>query len=134
MMRRCSIFSLIIVAFCVGFASACTPEEVELLADDEVEVANSVIMRDSEVLEAGAVQDGRTISLEIVVKADIPPELALELGESYTQLIKIYGPDTATPGREVGKGDYDYNIVVAYPDGTIVGRGVKAKSDTDVEW
>ena len=85
-------------------------------------------------IDAGVVQDGSTLSLEIVVGIDISPKRARELGEGYVHLIKIYGPDTPPPGRQIGKGDYDYNIVVAYPNGRVVAQGTKDRSDTDVEW
>ena len=90
-------------------------------------------MRKSLVKDASISQDGQRLSLGLVVRVETTQDNAQELGDNFVRLVKTFGPE-ALPGREIGSGIFDYEITVAYPDGTRIARGAKESTGIRIAW
>ena len=90
-------------------------------------------MRKPGVLEASISQDGKRLSLGLVVRPETTQDRAQELGDNFLRLVKTFGPE-ALPGKEIGSGTFDYAITVAYADGTTIANGAKEPNSTRITW
>lgn len=90
-------------------------------------------MGKTEVDEASISQDGKRLSLGLVVRPETTQDKALELGDNFLRLVKTFGPE-AMPGKEIGSGTFDYMITVAYADGTTIAQGAKKSNATQITW
>ncbi len=90
-------------------------------------------MRKLEVDQASLSQDGKRLSLGLVVRPETTQDKAQELGDSFVRLVKTFGPE-ALPGKEIGSGTFDYVITVAYADGTTIAQGAKESNITRITW
>ena len=87
----------------------------------------------SNVRDAAVGQDGKTISLALVVSFAATDEFAKKEGDNFVRLVKSLSPDSP-PGKEVGTGIYDYLITVAHPDGPVIERGAKVSFSPKITW
>ncbi len=90
-------------------------------------------MRKRSVNQASISQDGQRLSLGLVVRVEVTEDDAQELGDNFVRLVKTFGPE-ALPGREIGSGMFDYEITVAYADGTRVTQGAKESTGIKIAW
>jgi len=91
------------------------------------------MMRKRLVHEASISQDGQRLSLGLVVRVETTRDNAQELGDNFLRLVKTFGPE-ALPGREIGSGLFDYEITVAYADGTRIAQGAKDANGISIAW
>ena len=90
-------------------------------------------MRKRSVSEASISQDGQLLSLGLVVSVETTQDNAQKLGDEFVRLVKTFGPEEL-PGREIGSGIFDYEITVAYPDGTRIAEGAKDSTGFRIAW
>ena len=86
-----------------------------------------------EVRDAAVSQKGDQLSLVLVVRFATNTQRAKTLGENFVRLTKSLGPDSS-PGKEIGKGTYDYVIGVYYPNERQVALGAKARTAERISW
>ena len=109
------------------------PRLKETLTKRQKQQAIGTMMRKSLVKDASISQDGQRLSLGLVVRVETTQDNAQELGDNFVRLVKTFGPE-ALPGREIGSGIFDYEITVAYPDGTRIARGAKESTGIRIAW
>ena len=80
-----------------------------------------------EVMDAAVAQDGDDISLVLIVGFATNESRAKEIGENFVRMTKSLMKDGA-PGREIGKGKYNYLIGVYYPNENTVALGANRKN------
>ena len=120
-------------------AAACGEDEDAVptrLPTDISESQESKVLRDitdyNEVVDATLLQEGISITLNLVVGEAVPPARAKELGGQFVRLFKIRSPDVQ-PGGLIGAGKFDYTITVSYPDEEIA-KGIKPRLLSTVVW
>ena len=86
-----------------------------------------------DVMDAAVAQDGDDISLVLIIGFATNESRAKELGENFVRITKSLMNDGA-PGREIGKGKYNYLIGVYYPNEKTVALGAKAKTAGQLKW
>ena len=114
----------------VSCAPTATPPT---LTEAQKDMAVSQIREYTEVLDAAIAQEGKRLSLALVVSHGITESRAKELGDSFVRLVKTFGPGPA-PSKEIGKGTFDFLITVVYPDETIIVQGAKAATSEHITW
>ena len=97
------------------------------------DMAISSIERYPRVREAAISQDGKTLSLVIIVDFATDPDYAKQLGDNFVRLTKSFLKD-GVPGKQIGRGRYDYLIGVYYPNEQKVALGAKASSADRISW
>ena len=116
-----------------------TPERPRRTATPTVNVADirdvviSTIEDYPRVRDAAISQDGKTLSLVIIVDYATDPDYAQELGDNFVRLAKSFLKD-GVPGKQIGRGRYDYLIGVYYPNERKVAQGAKAKTADRISW
>ena len=86
-----------------------------------------------EVRDAAVSQKGDQLSLVLIVGFATNTQRAKTLGENFVRLTKSLGPDRS-PGKEIGKGIFDYVIGVYYPDESQVVLGAKSRAAERISW
>ena len=144
------IAAIVLSLACAGAAPAPTPSPSPTIASPEPtrtraprlretltirqkQQATEAMMRKAEVNEASISQDGQRLSLSLVVSPETTPDEAQVLGDKFVRLVKTFGPE-ALPGGEIGSGIFNYEIAVAYADGTRIAQGSKDSTDTSIAW
>ncbi len=99
-----------------------------------IQLAVTSMEQQAGVMDAGAVVEGRTVSLVLVVQPAVGPALAEQLGDMFVRMSKSLVGDDA-PGKEIGRGRYDYLIGVYWlgEDDPIV-QGAKSAGATRIRW
>ena len=85
------------------------------------------------VRDAAIKQDGRQLSLVLIVDPATSEEYAKELGENFVRITKTLIGD-GTVGQSIGKGEMDYIIGVYYPNESKVAIGAKAGNSDRIRW
>jgi len=96
-------------------------------------MAIDVIKEYNLVRDAAISKDGDIFNLVIIVDYSISKEYAKNLGDGFVRSLKTFFDDTP-PGKEIGKGKYNYIIGVYYPNGKEVVMGAKASSSPRMSW
>jgi hypothetical protein len=96
-------------------------------------MAVNAIMDDPAVKDAAITQEGRTLSLALIVGEATSEPHAKEIGERFVRLVKTFSKDTA-PGKEIGDGVYDYLIGVYYPGRIELAMGAKVAPARSITW
>ena len=91
------------------------------------------IMQYDWVREAAVGQDGRKLSLVVIVDYPVNKEYAREIGDNFVRLVKTFSSDDP-PGKDIGRGVYDYLIGVYFPNGDSVVTGAKARNSPHIRW
>ena len=100
-----------------------TPTPTPTLSITDIrDVVISSIESYPRVREAAISQDGRTLSLVIIVDYATDPGSAQELGDNFVRMTKSLLRDGGV-GQRIGAGKYDYLIGVYYPQRTGSGSG-----------
>ena len=85
------------------------------------------------VREAAVGQDGKQLSLVIIVDYATDPDYAQELGDNFVRMTKSLLRDGGV-GQRIGSGKYDYLIGVYYPNEQKVALGAKVRSADRISW
>ncbi len=112
--------------------SSSTQISKTLSADVKAAVVSS-IKAYPEVRDAAITQKEDQLSLVLIVRSATNTQRAKELGENFVRLTKSLGPDKS-PGKEIGKGTYDYVIGVYYPNEKQVALGAKSRGAERISW
>ena len=121
---------LAITLLVVSCAPTAPPPEI---SDDAKNMAISVIKDYPLVRDAAIIQDGRKLSLVIIVSYATSEEHAKELGDNFVRLVKTFSEDEP-PKKEIGEGIYDYLIGVYYPNEEEVALGAKVSFSPHITW
>lgn len=78
-------------------------------------------------------KDGNTFKLVIIVDYSISKDYAKNLGDGFVRSVKAFYDDTL-PGKEIGKGKYNYLVGVYYLNGKELVMGAKASSTYKMTW
>lgn len=86
-----------------------------------------------EILDAAIEQDGKDLSLVLIVEYGTSEEYAKQLGDNFVRMVKTFGPEPA-PGKLIGEGMFNYLVGVYYPNGELVAMGAKVSFATHITW
>ena len=114
-------------------AGCATESSAPTLAPNAKSMAIDGIKGYSGVRDAAINQDGKKLSLVIIVGYATSEDYSKEMGDNFVRMVKSFSQEPS-PGKEIGKGDYDYLVGVYYPDETLVVMGAKASSSDHITW
>lgn len=103
------------------------------ITEQEKSMAISAIMDDPAVKDAAVTQQGRTLSLALIVGEATSEPHAKKIGERFVRLVKTFSKDAA-PERQIGEGVYDYLVGVYYPGQIRVAMGAKVAIASAITW
>jgi hypothetical protein len=106
---------------------------VATMGEVEKAAAIQAIMEQPGVRGAAIVQRGRDLSLAVVVNYGTSEDYAKNVGDNFVRLVKTLGPDTP-PGKDIGRGSYDYLISVAEPNKHMIAQGAKGRNAPNLTW
>ena len=107
---------------------------VNLNISADVKLAAKTSITDNpEVLDAAITQDGRDISLVLIVAFTTGESRARQLGDNFVRMIKSLSQDES-PGKVIGTGMYSYLVGVYYPDEEKVALGAKSRVADRISW
>ncbi len=110
------------------------PADTAIQISEEIkEIVIGSISGYQSVQDAAIDQEGRAISLVLVVASGTNEEHAKELGENFVRMLKSLSQDEP-PSRVIGSGIYDYMIGVYDPNGESLALGVKARTTDRIRW
>lgn len=104
------------------------------LSESAKDLAIGVITGYDEVLDAAISQDGRDLSLVVIVGCATSEEVAKNLGDNFVRLVKTFGPELAPTGTEIGKGDFDYLVGVYCGNERKLAQGAKVRNAGNITW
>ena len=131
MRRPFILLTLVIGMLLLG---ACgTEQPPPSLTSEQKNLAIQVIKEYPEVRDAAVGQDGKELSLVVIVDYATSIERVKNLGDNFVRLVKTYGPEPS-PGKEIGKGLFDYLIGVYYPNEKLAAMGAKASFSDHISW
>ena len=84
-------------------------------------------------MDAAISQDGRDLSLVLVVAYATNERYAKQLGENFVRMLKSLSQDDP-PGQSIGTGIYNYLVGVYLPNGDRVALGAKARTSDRITW
>jgi hypothetical protein len=125
-----AVFAAALVCGCTGGDSSA---EVYTLTDEEKQLAIYPIEQYTGVQDAAVNQDGKDLTLNLIVDYGTSKEYAEELGDNFVRLVKSFGPEES-PGKEIGPGIYDYTVYVHNPSGELVAVGAKVSGARSLTW
>jgi hypothetical protein len=123
------VFVSLLTALGCGSEGPPPPE----ITQEEMSLAIEEIESDPIVQDAAIQQQGRTLSLAVIVTSGTSRAEAKEVGDRFVRLVKTLSKD-APPGNDVGAGIYDYLIGVYYPGQVEVVSGAKASIARSITW
>lgn len=109
------------------------PSSAEAIPTDPKDMAVSSIVASPGVLDAAVTQDGESYSLVIIVDYATNEAYARQLGDNFVRMVKALGPDDP-PGKQIGRGDYDYVVGVYYPNEKQLVLGAKSRAADRISW
>ena len=104
------------------------------LTESAKDLAIGVITGYDEVLDAAISQDGRTLSLVVIVGCATSEEVAKNMGDNFVRLVKSFGPESSPSGTEIGKGDFDYLVGVYCGNERKLAQGAKVRNAPHITW
>ncbi len=123
-----AVLSIVLLAISCGPTTP--PPEI---SDDAKSMAIDGIMGYDRVRDAAILQDGRKLSLVIIVDYGTSEEYAKQLGDNFVRMVKAFGPEPA-PGKIIGEGMFDYLVGVYYPNEELVVMGAKVSFSDHITW
>ena len=109
-----------------------TPTPTVSVSDIEAMVVGNMLEQ-QQVVDAAISQDGKEISLVLIVSYATNAIYAAQLAENFVRLTKSLLKDGGV-GKEIGTGEYDYVIGVYYPNEELFGMGAKARTADRISW
>ena len=139
MRNKISLILLALVLATIPLFAACATEEAPKITELGKTTAINEIKAYPEVVDAAIAQDGYDLSLAIIVPKGTSEVRAKELGDAFVRLVKTFGlldsgKSEPAPGKEIGKGIFNYLITVAHLDQTIIVQGAKVSFATHITW
>ena len=87
-----------------------------------------------EILDAAITQDGKQISLVLIVAWMTTEGQAQALGDNYVRMAKLLLKDGKVGKDGPGRGAYDYLVGVYYVNGDLVAMGAKVGVAERIRW
>ena len=115
-------------------AVSCSSEPAPTLTESAKDLAISSIMGYDEVSGAEIKQDGRDLSLVVIVGCATSEDVAKDLGDNFVRMVKSFGPESAPTGKDIGKGEFDYLVGVYCANENQIALGAKNRSSTHINW
>ena len=110
-----------------------TSNKIPRINQKTKKMAANVIENYPLVIDTAIKQEGRDISLVIVVNGSISKQRAKELGDNFVRLIKTFSKDKV-PGEKIGDGIYNYLIGVYDPEENNIVLGTKVYTAEQITW
>ena len=123
-------FILALMLLLISCGPTAPPPEV---TNEQKNLAIQGIKEYSEVLDAAVTQDGKKLSLVLIVNYATSEETAKQLGDNFVRMVKTFGPESA-PSKIIGKGMFDYLIGVYYPNEQLIVMGAKVDFADHITW
>ena len=131
MKKRYIAFAILMV---ILLAISCGPSAPPpQITEEQINLAVQGIKEYPDVQDAAVYQEGKKLSLVVIVDYGTSEERAKELGDNFVRMVKTFGPEPA-PSKEIGEGMFDYKIGVAYPNEEIVAIGAKVSFADHITW
>lgn len=86
------------------------------------------------VIDAAIHQEGKDLSLAIMVKFDTPEIRAKLLAEKFINMVMLYGPEGSSVRGKWEEGIFDYLVTVINPDEKVVVQGAKVSFADHITW
>ena len=88
-----------------------------------------------EKIEASGSQNGKDVTLNIIVPKDTKKSIAQSLGDRFVLNVKKKSPDSNPSARgNLKKGKLDYTITITDTDGKVISKGIKAAEEETINW
>lgn len=100
---------------------------------EAMDLAVLTMLQYAEVLDAAIFQVEYGFNLVLLVQWNVNAYQAQQIGEAFLRSFKTFNDDD-NPGTTVGRGKYDYNVGVYYPDETLLAIGSKASVAYRISW
>jgi len=131
MKRGCIAFAILMV---ILLAISCGPSAPPpQITEEQINLAVQGIKEYPDVQDAAVHQEGKELSLVVIVDYGTSEKGAKELGDNFVRMVKTFGPEPA-PSKEIGEGMFDYMIGVAYPNEEMVAIGAKVSFADHITW
>lgn len=136
------VFAVVLIALIAIIANSSDGEsndrenggnDVPVLTEMQKSTAIDTIMGYDLVRDAAISQNGRDLSLAIIVNDAASEEYAKQLGDNFVRLVKTFGPEES-PDKEIGAGIYNYLIGIYTPTEKTIAQGAKARFATRISW
>lgn len=142
--KRGCIGCLVLIVLTVVFAAVCTvvvnletteekAEDIPQVPTEVIDLAIETIEGYPEVLDAAISQEGRQISLVLIVAYRINEDRGKQLGDNFVRIVKSLSHDDS-PGKDIGRGIYDYLVGVYYPNEQQLVIGAKVADAMNLSW
>ena len=110
-----------------------TAQSAEILTKAQKSMAINTIKGYPEVKDAAITQEKQKLSLVLVVTYATTEARGKKLGDNFVRLVKTFGPEKS-PGKEIGKGEYDYLIGIYYANEKQLALGAKVSFSPRITW
>ena len=129
------ILSMLVLVFAAILAcgGSSEPSNSSTLSPSVKELAIESIKGYSEVFDAAITEDGRKLSLVVIVGCATSDAVAKDMGDNFVRMVKSFGPEPA-PTKEIGKGDFDYLVGVYCAGDKQIALGAKNRNSTRINW
>ena len=105
------IICLIFTVFFIGNIYAC-----KKLSQGRIDLVRNYIESKSFVRDTAVFQEGCKLSLAIIMDYAVNKEYAKEIGETFLRQIKSHAPGETPPGKQIGKGIFEYLVGAYFPN------------------
>jgi len=88
-----------------------------------------------EKMEAYGSQNGKDVTLNIIVPKGTTKKIAQSLGDRFVLNVKKKSPDSNPSARgNLKKGNLDYTVTTTDTDGTVISKGIKVAEEETINW
>jgi hypothetical protein len=108
-----------------------SPSEI---IDHEKTLAVTSVKNYPEVVDAAVKQDGRKVSLVVIVRRGTSVGKAKQLGNNFLRMVKTFSKAEPNPGTQIGSGVFDYLIGIYTPDQKELVLGAKVRNSPRITW
>ena len=121
------------LALALLLVAGCAAKPPPELTEAAKSLAIDGIKQYPEVENAVVAQEGKQLSLVVMVVPGTSEARAKELGDSFLRMVKAHGPGPE-PGEKIGKGVFDYLVSVITWDEALYVMGAKLSSSEHITW
>ena len=111
-----------------------TTSEDKWLIDEEIAMIKLTIMlQHREVQDIAIRKEDERVSIVAIVSHSTSVEEGKRIGDNLTRMVKAHSPDHP-PGKEIGKGIYDYIVGIILPNSEYLILGAKVSFSRQINW
>lgn len=104
------------------------------LTSEQQRLALLTVRQQPRVRDAAIKQDGKNLSLVLVVDHATSEEHARNLGDNFVRAVKLASSAEPPPKKEIGTGVLNYQVGIYTPDEKPLARGAKVDSSPRITW